>query len=282
MIHFFFAIIVVLTYSVSQMTDVTPVSSIETQTLLPKIPGDDFIKAYYSNDQSIVDQKDLNATERKLVMQARDIRDSRKLQLQQKALNYYNKNEYYNSFSGGEDSLSETDTDTTETKTTIEEVPISEYPQRTLRQPTYASWQFNNNDRLGTAQNFPPYKIMRSRLAGGEPKLLVPPKKYFSDDQEYRAVNINAFASNAVDELILESNNLVDIIEDIKAERVAREIYGVCDNAVPIFKPKKLVLPTDYWLPIIEKQEKELAYQISTLKYPYVRKVQKLKLESYT
>jgi len=68
----------------------------------------------------------------------------------------------------------------------------------------------------------------------------------------------------SIDDLIKESNNLVDKLENIMLENRAhrKSVLGSLGK-LPKFEPTNFSAPSEHWLPLIEQQEKQLQIILS-------------------
>ncbi|XP_053970013.1 uncharacterized protein LOC128871887 [Anastrepha ludens] len=221
----------ILTYSVSQSTDPVKVSNAATQTLLPKCPGDVFLNSYLANDGTakhishFSDEKEL----------LRQICGTRNLEL----------------FTESDSKCSFSSPNSTEKSRKI-------CTKSNLLQPTLLSWNFNYGD-VGDGTNkskFVPYTIQANR-----PWRSFAPLTLTSVNQGssigYVPYNWKALLPS-IDELIYETNRLLDIIEDNLSTR--QHYYKRLLSKIEIleFKQQKLIIPSEKWLPLIETEEKKL------------------------
>uniref|UniRef100_A0A1A9WV76 Uncharacterized protein n=1 Tax=Glossina brevipalpis TaxID=37001 RepID=A0A1A9WV76_9MUSC len=213
----------VLTYSVSLMTDCEETVDVSTQTLLPKIPGDAFLEAYstnQTNNKMLLNR--CSSGEKKLLQQLEKLRETREKTF----------------------GLSEECNSKSEQKT----------PHSTLipRKPTKFYWRFE--DDIDEKGKFKSYTINAYKPWNS----FVPFSSYKNQCVELDLLLV------AIDELIRESNHLADMVEDLMRRQRKRhdlDLFGPPVNNITAddFKPIEHKMSSDYWLPIIEEQEKQLA-----------------------
>lgn len=123
--------------------------------------------------------------------------------------------------------------------------------------PTLASWHFDDDAvEMESERHFIPYVI--------EPykpwRSFVPFPFRLRGNSLIGTQKIDWYALlQSIDDLIKESNNLVDKLEQIMLEsRVHRNSVLNKLDKIPKFEPGKFILPSEQWLPLIEQQEKQL------------------------
>ncbi|KAM7360131.1 uncharacterized protein ACRADG_003523 isoform 2-T2 [Cochliomyia hominivorax] len=259
----------ILTYSVPLMTDTIETVTVATQTLIPRLPGDAFLEACITTSESY-DPKLLQQcsnSEKKLLKQLAKIRKT-VIPLTAK----------FNESSSDEESPendSPTDTDSDNTNDTIKSIgskfsldPNDTFSYSTYRsnllKPTHLSWYFEY-DNEGTCENkYQPYTITPHK-----PWISFVPFTLRSN----ASIDLNLLLV-AIDELIHESNRLADIIEKISKKRESTsDIFGF-KHKVKEFTHIDYKPPSDYWLPIIEEQEKVLA-ELKSFKGTDIKKYEK-------
>uniref|UniRef100_A0A034V2V5 Uncharacterized protein n=1 Tax=Bactrocera dorsalis TaxID=27457 RepID=A0A034V2V5_BACDO len=213
------------------MTDDVRVSNEATQTLLPRIPGDIFLNTYLANYGKINELKDRNVIEKNAVG-ADYAKRNKKL--------HYKSDDSMDS--GLEKSVPNNEIDIKELR------KISFRPN--LQQPTLLSWNFEYGDLAAdnNSQKFVPYAIQANHS----------PRSFISPQQESSSYYIGKDCELfllSIDELLQEINRLVDIIEDNTS---ANRYYNKSTTESVHFKHKPLFIPSEKWLPIIIKEEKQL------------------------
>ncbi|XP_062127246.1 uncharacterized protein LOC133839634 [Drosophila sulfurigaster albostrigata] len=212
----------ILTYSISQMTDSIGTSDVATQTLLPKVYKDNVTNSY-SVDLNNYDNDEIYHVERRVQDQLKKIR----------YLDLY-----------GEDQ------DNAVVESTAEQQGIK-------LNPTSASWHFEDDViEMDDAQHFIPYTIEPFK-----PWISFIPFPFrLSGNTLIGRQKIDWYALlQSIDDLIRESNNLVDKLEGMIQDRIARRQNVLrTTNDIKKFEPSSFVFPSEHWLPIIEKQEMEL------------------------
>ncbi|XP_050337624.1 uncharacterized protein LOC126763902 isoform X2 [Bactrocera neohumeralis] len=227
----------ILTYSVAQMTDYVRVSNEATQTLLPRIPGDIFLNTYLINYGKINELRDRNVIEKDAVSADYGKRN--------KKLHYKSDNSMD---PGLEKSVPNIEID-------IKELRKNNF-RPNLQQPTLLSWNFEYGDLAAdnNSKKFVPYAIQ----ANHSPRSFISPQQessiYHGNDRYYIEKDCELFLLS-IDELLQEINRLVDIIEDNPSEN---KYYNKSTTESIHFKYKPLFIPSEKWLPIIIKEEKQL------------------------
>lgn len=204
------------------MTDCEETSNVSTQTLLPKVPGDAFLEAYLTNQTSnklLLNQ--CSTGEKKLLQQLEKLRETR------------------------------------ERTFGITEEIHSKGEQKNSRstllppKPTNVYWRFE--DDVDEKGKFRSYTINANKPWNS----FVPFSLH-----KYQRIDWDLLLA-AIDELIRESNHLADMVEELMQRHRKRrdlDLFGPLVNNVTIdeFKPIDHKMPSDYWLPIIDEQEKQL------------------------
>lgn len=249
----------ILTYSVPLMTDTIETATAATQTLIPRLPGMAFLEACTKG----TDFYDLNllqqctASERKILKQLSKIRKTivpltakfeESFEVQQ-PLDY--------------DSNTDTDTDTTSdtiktlgSKTSTngkDSLAFTTYRSGLLK-PTQLSWYFEYDSELTCENKFHPYTITANK-----PWHSFTPLAAESTFSHYPNNDLNLLLK-AIDDLILASNRLADQIEAMTRKRAQSQQRHLFDGIQHVrqFTPFDYRPPSEYWLPIIEEQEKVL------------------------
>ncbi|KNC28764.1 hypothetical protein FF38_05053 [Lucilia cuprina] len=248
----------ILTYSVPLMTDTIETVNVATQTLIPRLPGDAFLEACTKPTEPYEPKllQQCSDSERKLLKQLAKIRKS-VIPLTAK----------FNECLSDEESKendSPTDTDTDNTTDTIKSMGSKHsldsndlYPYTTYRssllKPTHQSWYFEYDNELLNENKFHPYTITPNKPWNSFVPLAL--------TRPYADFDLNLLLL-AIDELIQESNRLADRIEIMSKNRdrviSASQVFGFKEK-VKEFIPIIYEPPSEYWLPIIEEQEKVLA-----------------------
>ncbi|TMW49808.1 hypothetical protein DOY81_005117 [Sarcophaga bullata] len=250
----------ILTYSVPLMTDTIETATAATQTLIPRLPGMAFLEACTKGtdfyDSNLLQQ--CTVSERKILKQLSKIRKTivpltAKFEENfkgQQALDY--------------DSNTDTDTDTTSdtiksigSKTSTNEkdsLAFTTYRSGLLK-PTQLSWYFEYDSELTCENKFHPYTITANK-----PWHSFTPLAAESTFFQYPNNDLNLLLK-AIDDLIMVSNRLADQIEAMTRKRSQKQQrHSVCKGVhVKEFVPIDYTPPSEYWLPIIEEQEKVLA-----------------------
>lgn len=204
----------------SQMTDAIGTTDVATQTLLPRVPKDDITNAYLFD----IDQNDNNNTY--------DV--AKKVKDQIKKIRYLHFNEEINAI-----------------------VESTSEMQGANLKHTLASWHFEDDlIDIEAEQHFIPYTIEPFKPWSS----FIPfPFRLNGNNLIGRQKIDWCTLLQSIDNLIRESNQLVDklegIIQDKNAQR-QNELKSL-DN-IRKFAPTTFRFPSEQWLPIIEKQEMEL------------------------
>ncbi|KAH8311219.1 hypothetical protein KR044_005015 [Drosophila immigrans] len=212
----------ILTYSISQMTDSVGTSDVATQTLLPKVYKDDVTNAYLL-EFNHYDNDEFFDVEKKVQDQLKKIR----------YLDFY-----------------EQDKDNAIVESTVE-------LQGVKLNPTSESWHFEDDViEMDDDQHFIPYTIEPFKPWSS----FIPFPFRLSGNTLIGRQKINWYALlQSIDDLIRESNNLVDKLEGLIQDRHAKRqnvLRTLSD--VKKYERTSFVFPSEHWLPIIEKQEIEL------------------------
>ncbi|ALC46850.1 CG42633, partial [Drosophila busckii] len=123
--------------------------------------------------------------------------------------------------------------------------------------PTLASWNFDDDViEMDEKQNFIPYIIESFKPW----KSFTPFPFRLQGNKLIGRQQIDWYALlQSIDDLIQESNNLVDKLERVTAQNKLYHNRVLSNlNEIRAFEPTKLALPSEHWLPIIEEQEKQL------------------------
>ncbi|KAH8358493.1 hypothetical protein KR093_000470, partial [Drosophila rubida] len=212
----------ILTYSISQMTDSIGTSDVATQTLLPKVYKDD-VTNEYSFDFNHYDNDEIFDVEKKVQDQLKKIR----------YLDFYEHNK---------------DSEILESTTEMQGINLN---------PTSASWHFEDDViEMDAEQHFIPYTIEPFKPWSS----FIPFPFRLSGNSLIGRQKINWYALlQSIDDLIRESNNLVDKLEGMIQDKNAKRqnVLRVLNDSKE-YEPTSFVFPSDHWLPIIEKQEMEL------------------------
>ncbi|XP_016960594.1 uncharacterized protein LOC108031559 [Drosophila biarmipes] len=123
--------------------------------------------------------------------------------------------------------------------------------------PTLASWQFDDDAvEMESERHFIPYTIESFRPW----RSFVPFPFRLRGNSLIGAQKIDWYALlQSIDDLIKESNNLVDKLEHIMLENRAhrKSVLGNLGK-IPKFESTRFSAPSEQWLPLIEQQEKQL------------------------
>ncbi|XP_030243615.1 uncharacterized protein LOC115563971 [Drosophila navojoa] len=127
-----------------------------------------------------------------------------------------------------------------------------------LRDSTLASWHFDDDAlEMNVTQHFIPYTIEALKPW----RSFVPVPFYLRGNNLVGRQKVDwYFLLQSIDDLIRESNNLLDGLQkliqnnkNIQHQRVHKTL-----DEIRKFHPCEFQFPSDYWLPIIEKQEVQL------------------------
>ncbi|XP_017133727.1 uncharacterized protein LOC108150214 [Drosophila elegans] len=133
----------------------------------------------------------------------------------------------------------------------------------TILAPTLASWHFDDDAvEMDADRHFIPYTIESFRPW----RSFVPFPFRLRGNSLIGSQRIDWYALlQSIDDLIKESNNLVDKLEQIMMENRAHR-KGVLGNLgkIPKFEPDQFTPPSEQWLPLIEQQEKQLQIIMSS------------------
>ncbi|XP_034475552.1 uncharacterized protein LOC117782641 [Drosophila innubila] len=210
----------ILTYSMSQMTDSIGTNDVATQTLLPKATKDDITNTYLF-DFNHYDNGEKYDVEKKVKDQIKKIR-------------YLDFNEENNAI--------------VESTAELQSVKLK---------PTLASWHFEDDViEMEAKQHFIPYTIEPFKPWSS----FIPFPFRLSGNKLIGRQNIDWYALlQSIDDLIRESNQLVDKLEVIMQDRNGQRQKGFKRlDDIKKFEPTTFIFPSEHWLPIIEKQEMEL------------------------
>lgn len=123
--------------------------------------------------------------------------------------------------------------------------------------PTLASWHFDNDDMdMEVNQHFIPYTIEANKPW----RSFIPLPFHLRGNDLIGRQKIDWYALlHSIDDLVYESNNLVDKLEDIIQDK-KKQRKNVLESLDTIrkFEPSSFKFPSEYWLPIIEEQELQL------------------------
>ncbi|XP_036224325.2 uncharacterized protein [Bactrocera oleae] len=227
----------ILTYSVAQMTDYVRVSNAATQTLLPRIPGDIFLNTYLANYENMKHLEDINGVEKNAVSEYFAKRD--------KKLHYKSDNSFDSGQSRSVPNI---------------EIDIKKLRKKgfrpSLQQPTLLSWNFEYGDLAddNNSKKFEPYAIQSNQ---SQRSIISLPKETsipHGNNSYYIEYDFELFLLS-IDKLLQEINKLLDIIEDNTS---AKKCYNKITTESVHFKHQPLVIPSEEWLPLINKEEKHL------------------------
>ncbi|XP_032578906.1 uncharacterized protein LOC116801747 [Drosophila sechellia] len=128
--------------------------------------------------------------------------------------------------------------------------------------PTLASWHFDDDAvEMESERHFIPYTIESFKPW----RSFVPFPFRLRGNALIGTQKIDWYALlQSIDDLIKESNHLVDKLEHIMVENQAhrRSVLGKLGK-IPTFEPTKFIAPSEQWLPLIEQQEKQLQIFLS-------------------
>ncbi|XP_043655634.1 uncharacterized protein LOC122621739 [Drosophila teissieri] len=132
----------------------------------------------------------------------------------------------------------------------------------TILAPTLASWHFDDDAvEMESERHFIPYTIESFKPW----RSFVPFPFRLRGNALIGTQKIDWYALlQSIDDLITESNHLVDKLEHIMIENQAhrRSVLGKLGK-IPNFEPTKFIAPSEQWLPLIEQQEKQLQIILS-------------------
>ncbi|XP_020814650.1 uncharacterized protein LOC110189028 [Drosophila serrata] len=134
--------------------------------------------------------------------------------------------------------------------------------------PTLASWHFDDDAvEMESDRHFIPYIIESYKPW----RSFVPFPFRLRGNTLIGTQKIDWYALlQSIDDLIKESNNLVDKLEQIMLEnRVHRKSVLGNLGKIQKFKPSSFTTPSDQWLPLIEQQEKQLQIMLNTNEATY-------------
>ncbi|XP_023173619.2 uncharacterized protein LOC111601321 [Drosophila hydei] len=122
---------------------------------------------------------------------------------------------------------------------------------------TLASWRFDDDAiEMEVKQHFIPYTIEALKPW----RSFMPIPFYLRGNSMVGRQKVDwYFLLQSIDELIRESNNLLDRIQKIIESKNIQyqRVHNTLDE-IRKFHPSEFIFPSEYWLPIIEKQEVEL------------------------
>ncbi|XP_016931403.4 uncharacterized protein [Drosophila suzukii] len=128
--------------------------------------------------------------------------------------------------------------------------------------PTLASWHFDDDAvEMESERHFIPYTIESFKPW----RSFVPFPFRLRGNSLIGTQKIDWYALlQSIDDLIKESNNLVDKLENIMLESRAhrKSVLGNLGK-LPKFEPTNFSAPSEHWLPLIEQQEKQLQIILS-------------------
>ncbi|KAH8256316.1 hypothetical protein KR032_000639 [Drosophila birchii] len=156
-------------------------------------------------------------------------------------------------------------------KLNLNESDCQQTPKRknnTNLAPTLASWHFDDDAvQMESDRHFIPYIIESYKPW----RSFVPFPFRLRGNTLIGTQKIDWYALlQSIDDLIKESNNLVDKLEQIMLENQVHR-KAVVDNLGKIqkFKPSSFTSPSEQWLPLIEQQEKQLQIMLTTNEATY-------------
>ena len=241
------------------MTDTIETATAATQTLIPRLPGMAFLEACTKGtdfyDSNLLQK--CTSSERKILKQLSKIRKTI-VPLTAKFEENFEVQEPLD-YDSNTDTDSDTTSDTIKTlgsKTSTNGKDSSAFTtyRSGLLKPTQLSWYFEYDSELTCENKFHPYTITANK-----PWHSFTPLAAESSFSHYPSNDLNLLL-NAIDDLILVSNRLADQIEEMtrkRSQRQQRHLFGGVPN-VNEFVPIDYTPPSEYWLPIIEEQEKVL------------------------
>lgn len=122
---------------------------------------------------------------------------------------------------------------------------------------TLASWRFDDDAiEMEVKQHFIPYTIEALKPW----RSFMPIPFYLRGNSMVGRQKVDwYFLLQSIDELIRESNNLLDRIQKIIESKNIQyqRVHNTLDE-IRKFHPSEFIFPSEYWLPIIEKQEVQL------------------------
>ncbi|XP_016990011.1 uncharacterized protein LOC108052180 [Drosophila rhopaloa] len=133
----------------------------------------------------------------------------------------------------------------------------------TILAPTLSSWHFDDDAvEMEADRHFIPYTIESFKPW----RSFVPFPFRLRGNSLIGTQKIDWYALlQSIDDLIKESNNLVDKLEQIMLEnRTHRKSVLGNLGKIPKFEPSNLTPPSEQWLPLIEQQEKQLQIILSS------------------
>lgn len=123
--------------------------------------------------------------------------------------------------------------------------------------PTLASWHFDDDVmEMEITQHFIPYTIEAFKPW----RSFVPLPFHIRGNELIGRQKIDWYALlQSIDDLVYESNNLVDKLESIiKDKKMQRKNILETLDTIRKFEPSSFKFPSEYWVPIIEEQELQL------------------------
>ncbi|XP_055905512.1 uncharacterized protein LOC129941001 isoform X2 [Eupeodes corollae] len=263
----------ILTHSASQMTEAIVGVDIGTQTLLPRL-GTRFLETYLSNKPQHKDSS-LSPSEQKLYDQICEIRK-------------IGENGRGRRRSKSADDMSDDSISGNGDKTSlIEHFKKISKSSGTLLKPTLSSWHFEYP--VDEEPQWKPYTTkampwssfsnteIEDRLANM--KLQPNFEKQKSPCADIQEVALNSDLFNAVQELVDESNYLVDTFNRLSSlVPIKEDLTSLKPENIEIFKIECL---SDYWVPIIEKSEARAKKLASELKHPKLQKPKPVSMADY-
>ncbi|KRF78587.1 uncharacterized protein [Drosophila virilis] len=123
--------------------------------------------------------------------------------------------------------------------------------------PTLLSWQFDDDAiEMEVKESFIPYTIESFKPW----RSFIPIPFYIRSNTLVGRQKVDwGFLLQSIDDLVRESNNLLDRLQTIMHQKnlQRKHVHKTMDE-IRKFQPTNFRFPSDYWLPIIEKQETQL------------------------
>ncbi|XP_030564313.1 uncharacterized protein LOC115765077 [Drosophila novamexicana] len=129
--------------------------------------------------------------------------------------------------------------------------------------PTLLSWQFDDDAiEMEVKESFIPYTIESFKPW----RSFMPIPFYIRSNNLVGRQKVDwGFLLQSIDDLVRESNNLLDRLQTIiHHKNLQRKHVHKTMDELRKFQPTNFIFPSDYWLPIIEKQETQLQLLLDT------------------
>ncbi|XP_055848676.1 uncharacterized protein LOC129913822 isoform X2 [Episyrphus balteatus] len=250
----------ILTHSASQMTEAIVGIDSSTQTLLPRSTTR-FWEAYLSNDPQCKDSS-FTPIEQNLQTQIREIRKINK-QISQRSKSYEEMSD--DSITGNGDKTS-----------LIKHFKKISKSTGSLLKPTLSSWHFEypveeeTHWKPYTTKAIPWSSFSNTEIEDRLSNMKLQPilaDKQKAPNTDIQECALNADLYDAVQELVVESNSLVETFSRLSSVLIKEDL-----KVKPPIESFKINSLSDYWVPIVEKHEANVKKLTSELKHPKIRK----------